>query len=389
MALHSSAIAREFLARRLLTGKRPKLRKRLPRQLEPVGCSGSTTPRCCVVLQGGAGQAAAPAGAAPAQHRQARRAGARRDRRHRLRGADQRAGGAGQRGAAGGVSQRAAAPARARVRQPDAGFPARPARQADHGRAGDRSVQARSRGCSDAMQQFASANVSLIKSIPQQFFQQIEQRLVQGVRAGQTYERAGGRGAGPLRRAESRAQLIARDQIGKLYGNVNEARQRDLGLKAYFWRTAQDERVREDHAAREGERFTWTDPPDDGHPGEPVQCRCWAEPDFSPPTLTTSTRRHDAGTHREAARLIEWKRRGGLLAARATPSARSRGRCTRQHGSTCTRWIAWATSRSPRGAASATAARRRPAPRRSAQQRSRRLRQVAERAQARARKRAA
>ncbi|TXH57102.1 MAG: hypothetical protein E6Q97_05015 [Desulfurellales bacterium] len=39
--------------------------------------------------------------------------------------------------------------------------------------------------------------------------------------------------------------------------------------------------MREEHEDREGESYTWTDPPEDGHPGEAVNCRCYAEPDFS------------------------------------------------------------------------------------------------------------
>ncbi len=39
--------------------------------------------------------------------------------------------------------------------------------------------------------------------------------------------------------------------------------------------------VREDHDDREGEQFDWSDPPEDGHPGEAVNCRCWPEPDLS------------------------------------------------------------------------------------------------------------
>ena len=45
----------------------------------------------------------------------------------------------------------------------------------------------------------------------------------------------------------------------------------------YTWRTVQDSKVRSSHADREGKVFSWTDPPDGGHPGEAYNCRCWAE----------------------------------------------------------------------------------------------------------------
>jgi uncharacterized protein with gpF-like domain len=34
-----------------------------------------------------------------------------------------------------------------------------------------------------------------------------------------------------------------------------------------------------------GEEFQWDDPPaeddTDGHPGDPINCRCWAEPNLA------------------------------------------------------------------------------------------------------------
>jgi SPP1 gp7 family putative phage head morphogenesis protein len=280
MASHSSALAREFHARRLLVGKRPKRRGRLPRQLEPVGVQREYKAALLVVLKS------------------AREKLQRRLEQH-LPGIVRRAGLV--RDAIAGIDY--AAEISALVEQASAElfaeFPNERLRQlalqyANRTQAFQRAQLAKQTMAAlgidlfkaepwlqDAMGQFASANVSLIRSIPQQFFQQIEQRLVQGVRSGQTVNELADEVQDRYGVSESRAQLIARDQIGKLYGNVQEARQRDLGIKAYYWRTAQDERVREEHAAREGELFQWTAPPDDGHPGEPIQCRCWAEPDFS------------------------------------------------------------------------------------------------------------
>ncbi len=46
----------------------------------------------------------------------------------------------------------------------------------------------------------------------------------------------------------------------------------------YIWRTVGDDKVRGDHAAREGQNFSWDRPPEGGNPGEDYNCRCWAEP---------------------------------------------------------------------------------------------------------------
>lgn len=78
--------------------------------------------------------------------------------------------------------------------------------------------------------------------------------------------------------SESRAELIARDQTLKLNGAMTEIRQTNAGVQEYVWSTSLDERVREEHAALEGQTFSWSSPPEPGHPGEDYQCRCVALP---------------------------------------------------------------------------------------------------------------
>lgn len=46
----------------------------------------------------------------------------------------------------------------------------------------------------------------------------------------------------------------------------------------YIWRTRRDGKVRSAHAEREGQIFSWDNPPEGGHPGEDYGCRCTAEP---------------------------------------------------------------------------------------------------------------
>lgn len=50
----------------------------------------------------------------------------------------------------------------------------------------------------------------------------------------------------------------------------------------YVWSTVGDHKVRDSHAARDGEVFSWSDPPEGGHPGEDYGCRCTAE-EYIPP----------------------------------------------------------------------------------------------------------
>lgn len=80
---------------------------------------------------------------------------------------------------------------------------------------------------------------------------------------------------------QRRAELIARNEIATFNGVLTQARQQQIGVEQYIWRTSLDERVRPEHEEREGETFSWSDPPDDGHPGIPINCRCVAEPVLS------------------------------------------------------------------------------------------------------------
>ncbi len=97
----------------------------------------------------------------------------------------------------------------------------------------------------------------------------------------------------------SRAELIARDQTLKLYGQIQEERQTQAGIEEYTWSTSLDERVRGNpsgiypkshgnHWKLEGRTFRWDDPPvvDEKtgrkeHPGGDFQCRCAAIPVLS------------------------------------------------------------------------------------------------------------
>lgn len=84
--------------------------------------------------------------------------------------------------------------------------------------------------------------------------------------------------------ASNRAQNIARDQVGTYNSQVNQARQREMGVTKYIWRTMNDDRVRDSHADLEGELCSYDNPPivdgEAANPGEPPMCRCYPEPVF-------------------------------------------------------------------------------------------------------------
>jgi SPP1 gp7 family putative phage head morphogenesis protein len=129
---------------------------------------------------------------------------------------------------------------------------------------------------------FTTENVALIKSIPQRYFTDIEKKIVASMREGLRWEEIAKDLDDRFEVAEGHAKLVARDQVGKFMGELNQARQQDLGVTKFIWRTAQDNRVRESHMELEGEVFEWADPPDvDGEPtipGQAVNFRCLGEP---------------------------------------------------------------------------------------------------------------
>lgn len=122
-------------------------------------------------------------------------------------------------------------------------------------------------------------NVGLIRSIPEEYFKKIETIVftgtTQGSKAGSMIKQIQQTGKSTTKRA----RLIARDQSSKLNSALNQQRQQNLGVEEYIWRTAEDGRVRDSHANKNGKVFRWDDPPKDtGHPGNDIQCRCVAQP---------------------------------------------------------------------------------------------------------------
>ena len=126
-------------------------------------------------------------------------------------------------------------------------------------------------------------NSLLIKDIPHktslQIAEQTTKALVEGTNLDDTRKAIFDIMSERTDVSDSRAKLIARDQVSKLNGQLTRERQTDLGVDGYIWRTVGDERVRDTHDENDGNFFSWDNPPaETGHPGEDYQCRCWAEP---------------------------------------------------------------------------------------------------------------
>lgn len=134
----------------------------------------------------------------------------------------------------------------------------------------------------DGMQSaWVSNNSDLIKTLPENMDAKIKQLVKSAVVNGTSASTLADQIQEAYGNARYRAELIAIDQIQKANAALAEHRQRDVGCTGYLWRGVEDGRERITHKKREGQHFDWDSPPPDGHPGQPVRCRCWAEPDFT------------------------------------------------------------------------------------------------------------
>jgi len=128
-------------------------------------------------------------------------------------------------------------------------------------------------------------NSLLIKDIPfktsYQIAEQTREALIKGTNQADLTQQVYDIMSERTEVTDSRAKLIARDQVAKLNGSLTRDRQESIGVSGYIWRTVGDERVRDSHDEVDGQFFSWDNPPnetDGNHPGEDYQCRCWAEP---------------------------------------------------------------------------------------------------------------
>lgn len=144
-------------------------------------------------------------------------------------------------------------------------------------------------GITNVTEAFAAENAALIRDIPAELAAKIAKASTRAVAEGKLHGEFAKEIEGAFGFEKKRAKRIARDQVGKLYGQINATRQRNMGIGRFVWRTVNDRRVRgtpggafpnakPSHYALEGKTFSYPDgAPGVGLPGEPINCRCWAE----------------------------------------------------------------------------------------------------------------
>lgn len=133
----------------------------------------------------------------------------------------------------------------------------------------------------DLIEVSIAENVRLITDLPSKALRDIEGLILRAAQTGARAEEIAPEIAKIEQVTRTRAILIARDQANKLYGALTKARQVHLGVTHYYWRSSRDEKVRPRHRELNGRRIAWDNPPEEGHPGHPIRCRCTAEADLS------------------------------------------------------------------------------------------------------------
>lgn len=145
---------------------------------------------------------------------------------------------------------------------------------------------------------FARENSLLIQSIPRNLLVDVEGIAYRGMLGGALPRDIAADIRARFKVSRNRARLLARDQVGKLNGQLSQARQERVGVVEYIWQTVEDERVRKSHRVLDGKICRWDDPtvyrePNGtewlpraniggfiGTPGSDYQCRCFSDPIF-------------------------------------------------------------------------------------------------------------
>lgn len=127
--------------------------------------------------------------------------------------------------------------------------------------------------------------LDLVTRIGKEQLQGYETWLAEAIREGRRWESIQGDLVDRYGIDRRHAEVIARDQVGKVNGKIAERTQQAAGVARYVWRATSDSRTRDSHRAVDGYVWAWSSPPpgtgpygEAAHPGQAIQCRCGAEP---------------------------------------------------------------------------------------------------------------
>lgn len=148
--------------------------------------------------------------------------------------------------------------------------------------------------------QFATQNVALIKTLSAEVIPALRDEIVR-VQAGfftpgEAAERLAKKWAKsgvPVQNGELAPQLrqIVHNQVSRLNTQITKDRQTAAGIDSFLWISQRDGRVRPSHEKldEDAEPILWSvGDPDEGLPGEPPGCRCFAEAVVDPEAVANA-----------------------------------------------------------------------------------------------------
>lgn len=143
------------------------------------------------------------------------------------------------------------------------------------------------RAMQDVLNATVAENVSLIRSIPQEFHTQIEGLVMRSVTAGRDLSTLSEELEARFKVPRRRAELIARDQNNKATAVFTRVRYQEMGIEYAIWlHSAGGKSPRKTHVANSGKRYKvsegWFDPDPKVRkyiwPGFLINCKCVARP---------------------------------------------------------------------------------------------------------------
>lgn len=134
----------------------------------------------------------------------------------------------------------------------------------------------------DAYNAVVAENVGLIKSIPAQYFTEIEGMVMRSVQHGGDLGRLSKELQLRYGVTRRRAALIARDQNNKATAVMTRVRQQEIGITEALWMHSHaGKHPRPSHVAADGKKYTISEgmliEGERIWPGEKINCRCFAK----------------------------------------------------------------------------------------------------------------
>lgn len=143
------------------------------------------------------------------------------------------------------------------------------------------------KGMEDVAQAIINENVSLIKSIPSEYYDKIQGAVMRSITTGNGLADLVPEIKKYSGQSDRRVSLLALDQTRKAYNTINKQRMQSIGVKKFEWiHSGGGQHPRISHMKLDGKIFSFNDLPLKGEegfvngqfPGQAINCRCTMVP---------------------------------------------------------------------------------------------------------------